>query len=79
MIKVIVKTTNIRNKEVVADVTGTPKSGFDELGASVAGASVNLNGTILTATDLNSTFEALGVADGGTINLNAVVKADGAR
>lgn len=78
MIKVYVKTNSIR-KDVTTDVTATPASVFSDLGASTAGAAVNLNGTILTATDLNSSFEALGVADGSTVNLNSIVKADGAK
>ena len=79
MIKVVIKTNTIRGKEVTADVDSTPARVFGDLGVSVAGASVNLNGMILTATDLNSTFEALGVADGATVNLNSVIKAVGAR
>ena len=78
MIKVIIKTNTVRNKEVTAETTTTPAQVFNEIGVSVAGASVNLNGMILTATDLNSSFEALGVADGTVVNLNSVIKADGA-
>lgn len=78
MIKVLVKTNTMR-KEVITEVSNTPAKVFEQADAGVAGAMVNLNGTVLTATDLNSTFEALGVADGATINLNSVVKADGAR
>ncbi len=78
MIKVLVK-TNTTRKEVTAEITSTPKAVFSEMGVSVSGAVVNLNGTILSATDLNSNFAALGVADGTTINLNSIVKADGAK
>lgn len=78
MIKVLVK-TNTTRQEVIAEVTETPAQVFEEANAGVSGAMVNLNGTVLTATDLNSTFEALGVADGATVNLNSIVKADGAR
>lgn len=78
MIKVLVK-TNTTRKEVTAETTSTPKAVFNEMGVSVSGAVVNLNGTILSATDLNSTFAALGVTDGTTINLNSIVKADGAK
>lgn len=78
MIKVLVK-TNTTRQEVIAEVTETPAQAFEQADAGVAGAMVNLNGTVLTATDLNSTFEALGVADGATVNLNSIVKADGAR
>lgn len=78
MIKVLVK-TNTTRQEVITEVTKTPAQAFEEANAGVSGAMVNLNGTVLTATDLNSTFEALGVADGATVNLNSIVKADGAR
>ena len=78
MIKVLVK-TNTTRQEVIAEVTETPAQVFEEANAGVSGAMVNLNGTVLTATDLNSTFEALCVADGATVNLNSIVKADGAR
>lgn len=78
MIKVLVKTNTVR-REVVTESTSTPNAVFSGMGVSVAGAVVNLNGTILTATDLNSTFAALGVTDGASVNLNSIVKADGAR
>lgn len=78
MIKLYVK-TNTARREVTADVTATPASVFNDMGVSTAGASINLNGTILSATDLNSSFSALGVADGATANLNSIVKADGAK
>lgn len=78
MIKVIVKTNAIR-KEVVAEVTDTPIHAFEEADAGYAGSMINLNGTPLTATDLHSSFESLGVTDGSTVNLNSIVKADGAR
>ena len=78
MIKVLVKTNTMR-QEVITEVTKTPAQVFEQADAGVAGAMVNLNGTVLTATDLHSTFEALGVADGATVNLNSIVMADGAR
>lgn len=78
MIKVLVKTNTVR-REVVADVNSTPNAVFEEMGISVSGSTVNLNGTILTATDMNSSFTALGANDGTTVNLNSIVKADGAR
>jgi len=40
---------------------------------------INLDGTILSAVDINSSFEALGVQDGSSVNLNCIIKADGAR
>ena len=78
MIKVIVKTNTVRGREVTADAETTPAENFADLGVSVSGTSVNLDGVILTATDLNSSLEALGIHDGATVNLNSVIKADGA-
>lgn len=77
MIKVLVKTNTLR-REVTADVTSTPAAVFEDAGAGVAGAMVNLNGTVLSAADLHVPFENLGIEDGTTVNLNSIVKADGA-
>ncbi len=77
MIKVLVKTNTLR-REVVADVSSTPIEVLSNVGVGTSGSVVNLNGTILTVTDLNSAFSALGTADGATVNLNCIVKADGA-
>ncbi len=77
MIKVLVKTNTIRT-EVVTEVTDTPASVFSKAQAGTSGSIINLNGMQLSVTDLNSTFAALGVDDGSTVNLNSIVKADGA-
>lgn len=77
MIAVQVRTNTTRKTRNV-DITSTPAQVFSDLEISPAGAMINLNGTILSATDLNSTFEALGVTDGTTCNLNSIVKMDGA-
>ena len=77
MISVCVKTSTGRNT-VSVDVNSTPSQVFNNLGVSPAGAQVNLDGTILSAVDQQATFSQLGVADGRSVNLNAVVKADGA-
>lgn len=75
MIKVIVKTSTER-KEKSANITDTP---FSCLPKDIeTNSHINLNGTTLTLKELNETFEALGVQDGSTVNLNSVVKADGA-
>lgn len=77
MIKIIVK-TNTERSTVVGNVDNTPKSVFENAGISTEGSTLNLNGTFLNATDLHSSFSALGVEDGATVSLNAIVKADGA-
>ena len=78
MIKVIVK-SNTTRQEVIAEVTKTPAQILEQANVGMSNSVANLNGTPLTATDLHSTFEMLGVADGSTLNLNSIVKADGAR
>lgn len=55
----------------------TPKQVLESHGIRYSGAHVSMNGTILRAEDLNKTFQQLG-AVAGTINLSAIVKADGA-
>lgn len=70
--------TNTTRRTVSEDVTATPKQVFAELGVDTSTSMVNLNGTILSGADFNKTFEELGVEDGTTANLNAIVKADGA-
>ena len=76
MIQVRVKTNTI--KTVNAEVTDTPKKIFDSMNLDISGKSINIDGNPLTTTELNSTFEELGVQDGSTARLNCVVKADGA-
>lgn len=78
MIKVIVKNNTTRT-EIVTEVTKTPANVLEEANVGVSGAMINLNGAHLSVTDLNASFESLGVADGATVNLNSIVKADGAR
>ena len=76
MIQVNVRTNTVR-KSVNKEISATPASVLDEMGLSASGAQINLGGTILSATDLNSTFEALGITDNTSVNLNSIVKADG--
>lgn len=70
--------TNTTRRTISADITATPKSVFTELGVDTSTSMVNLDGTPLTGVDFNKSFEELGVADGSTAALNAIVKADGA-
>ena len=77
MVTINVRTNAVR-RSVTTDVTATPKSVFTELGVDTSTSMVNLDGTPLTATDFNKSFEELGVEDGSTAGLNAIVKADGA-
>lgn len=78
MLSVNVRTTTTPKKIVSADITSTPRQVFDELGVDTSTSMVNLNGTILSARDMAASFEDLGMTDGTTVNLNAIVKADGA-
>lgn len=77
MLSINVKTNTI-HRTVIEDVTATPKQVFTELGVDTSTSMVNLNVTILSEADFNKTFEELGVEDGTTVNLHAIVKADGA-
>lgn len=78
MISVNVR-TNTTRRTVNEDITATPRQVFNELGVDTSTSMVNLNGTILSGADFDKSFEALGVSDGAAANLNAIVKADGAR
>jgi len=79
MIQVKIKTNTIRDRVVTAELSDSVISVFESQGIDVSGSMTNLNGMTLTATDLNSTFQTLGVNDGETVRLNSVVKADGAK
>lgn len=77
MISINVRTSTTR-RTVTADITSTPKSVFSELGIDTTGTHTNLDGAILSAADMNQTFERLGIADGSAVSMNSIVKADGA-
>jgi hypothetical protein len=77
MIQLNVRTSTTR-RTITTDVTSTPRSVFNEMGIDTSTSMVNLDGAILSAEDFNKSFDRLGVADGSTANLNAIVKADGA-
>lgn len=78
MIKIIVKTTTTK-KDTTVDLSSTPLSVFQEFGIGLQGSVANLNGAPLTTSELNLSFDKLGVTDGSTVYLNSVVKADGGR
>ena len=78
MVKVFVK-NNTSREEVITEVSATPLSVFNDQGIDISGSQVNLDGRVLTSDKFNQTFEQLGVADGATVYLTSVVKADGAR
>lgn len=79
MIQINLRTNSVR-KTVTAEVTTTPKAIFENEGLSVANAMVNLDGQILSASDLNAPISTLGIADGsGNHHLSAIIKADGAK
>lgn len=78
MISVNVRTSTTR-KTVSVDITSTPKAVFTELGVDTSTSMVNLDGVQIKGADFNKNFEELGIVDGSTVSLNAIVKADGAR
>lgn len=63
-------------EQTVNENTSTPRSLFDALGVNYSRGITSLNGTILTADKLDSTFAELGI-NGGRAILNSVVKGDG--
>ena len=77
MIEINVKTNGTR-RTVNKEVTATPQEVFDEIGVSASNAQVNINGRIISASSMDKSFAALGIEDGSVVNLNSVVKADGA-
>lgn len=77
MIQVTIK-TNTTRKVCNVDASSTPASVFEANQITPQGAMINLNGIILSATDLQATFSALGIADGATCTLSSIVKLDGA-
>lgn len=77
MISVNVRTNSTR-KTVSTDITTTPKALFAELGIDTSTSMINLDGAPITGADFSKTFEELGIADGTTVGLSAIVKADGA-
>lgn len=76
MIQVTIKTNTTRDI-CNTDVNSTPASLFEAKEIAPSGV-INLNGIILSATDLQATFSALGIADGAKCTLSSIVKLDGA-
>ncbi len=68
--------TNMERNTVVEYLTTTVDEALERHGVSTRGATVFFNGVIVR--DFNQTFADMGVADGGTATLTAVVKADSA-
>lgn len=77
MISIRVRSHN-NSKVITRDITDTPASVFGELNIDVSTAHVNIDGTMLSYRDYEKTFEELSVTDGSSVNLTAIVKADGA-
>ena len=77
MIQLKVKTNTASNTKNV-DINSTPAEVINELGLSTAGCQININGTLLSAVDLQASFADLGIADNTTASMNMIVKADGA-
>ena len=73
MIQVRVSTSTER-KTVNAEITATPREIFDDNGISTEGATINLRGDQLSVGDLNTPFADLGVKDGDSVSLTAIVK-----
>lgn len=78
MIQLKIRTTT-NSSQVITELNSTPMKVFSENNIPVDGKSVQLNGMTLSVTDMNSTFEQLGVADNSTAILGCVQKADSAK
>lgn len=79
MITINVRTATASGRNtVIKPVTTTPAEVFEELNIDISTSMVNMAGTTLRGSKLNETFEELGVDDGSTVTLSAIVKADGA-
>lgn len=65
-------------KTVTASVNDTPASILESNGIEIGRHSATLGGQTLSGTAMGRTFADLGVADGATVRLGAVVKQDGA-
>lgn len=77
MINVNVKSNSVRTT-IIADVTSTPRSVFQQAGIDTSTSQVNVDGIVITGAALDKSFADLHIADGSTVGLNAIVKADGA-
>lgn len=76
MIKVSVKSTS-SSFQSITEITNTPANVMDELGILAVGL-VNFNGEMLSANQLNNTFESLGIVDGDEVTIWNIKKSDGA-
>ena len=63
-------------EQVINEAIETPRSLFEKLGVSYARAQASLNGSVLSAEQMDMTFAQLGITTRGV--LNAIVKGDGA-
>lgn len=77
MVRVITGTTLKRNDPVTVPSTTTLKSVLEEGRIDYANARIHLDGSPLSAGDLNKTFADFGITEGTCFLLN-VVKADNA-
>lgn len=79
MITVKANTTHDRREFIEQVNEATPGAIFDKMGVDVSNSMVCVDGAMITAADFGKTFAQLGVADGATVRLSAIVKAQGAR
>lgn len=77
MIQLKVKTNTLR-KDVNVESTETPASVIAANSIDTTGSRLTLNGMPLSIADMNTSFADLGIGEGQSATLVAVVKADGA-
>jgi sulfur carrier protein ThiS len=71
--------TNTTRTNVMVEAGDTLKEALAKNNVSTNGCAIHLNGTLIAGADLDQTFDEMGVADGTSASLIAVVKADSAR
>lgn len=74
MIQVQITSGMTRETKAVNEKTTTPKDLLIKAGVKLDGTTINLDGTVLDRTALDSTFEKLGVTPDNTYFLSAVIK-----
>lgn len=71
--------TNTERKQIIVEAEQTLAEVLAANDVNVSGCALHLNGTLIAGADVSETFETLGVKDGTSAMLIAVIKADSAK
>lgn len=77
MVRITVKTSTIQKTDTFSP-NASPADALDSFGIVTAGNVIRLNGAVLGQSELSKSFADLGVQEGDSAILSAIVKADGA-